>query len=174
MLYVWCLFCCLLSTFRCHAGCCSYLLGLSYWGLQHCNPLELICGRHMCHLVMVIGPHQVCTEWLLPPLPWVGGKLLLLIQLFPSHPIYMVGHTALVVGRESPDPCTCPAWWEGSLFPGFVPSYDTVNSDSVMGIKPCDSLQVGDWVSGWWVCSHQVCRAFCCLFPGLSWVHWQV
>ena len=49
----------------------------------------------MCNLVMVIGPHLVCIEWLLPPLPWVGGSLLLLSLLFPNHPIYMVGHTAL-------------------------------------------------------------------------------
>ena len=33
-----------------------------------------------------------------------GGSLLLLSQLFPNHPIYMVGHTALELSRESPDP----------------------------------------------------------------------
>ena len=31
------------------------------WSLPH--------GRHMCNLVMVIGPHLVCIEWLLPLLP---------------------------------------------------------------------------------------------------------
>ena len=68
ILYVWCLFWCLLSTFRCHAGCHVHPWGLSHWGLHHCNPLEFTHGRHMCNLVMVIGPHQVCTEWLLFPL----------------------------------------------------------------------------------------------------------
>ena len=43
-------------------------LGLNHWGLHHWNPLEFTHGRHMWNLVMVIGPHQVCTEWLLPPL----------------------------------------------------------------------------------------------------------
>ena len=55
-------------AFRCHAGCCACLLGLNFWGLHHCNPLELTHCRHICNLAMVISPHQVCTEWLLPPL----------------------------------------------------------------------------------------------------------
>ena len=38
---------------------------------------------------------------------------LLLIQLSSSHSNYMVGHTALGLGRESPNPCTFPAWWWG-------------------------------------------------------------
>ena len=29
---------------------------------------------------------------------------MLLNPLFPSHPNYMVGHTALGLGKESPDP----------------------------------------------------------------------
>ena len=104
MIYVCCLFWCLLSTFYFQV---PYWMTYSLhpWGLNHCdlhccNPLELTCGRHMCNLVMVIGPHLVCTEWLLPPLPWVGWSLLLLSQLFPSHPIYMVGHTALVAWQR--------------------------------------------------------------------------
>ena len=72
-LYVWCLFWCMLSAFRCHAGCHIHLWGLNNWGLHYCKPLELPHGRHMCQLVMVIGTHQVCTEWLSPPLLWVGG-----------------------------------------------------------------------------------------------------
>ena len=72
-LYVWCLFWCMLSAFRCHAGCCFHLWGLNHWGLHHCSPLELTHGRHMCNLVMVIGSHQVCTMWLLPPLLYGGA-----------------------------------------------------------------------------------------------------
>ena len=33
ILYVWCLFWCLLSTFRCPAGCHIHLWGLNHWGL---------------------------------------------------------------------------------------------------------------------------------------------
>ena len=169
ILYVWCLFWCLLSAFRCHAGCHVHLWGLNCWGLFHFNPLEFICGRHMCNLVMVIGLHQVCTECLFPPLHWVGWSLMLLHLLFPSHPIYMVGHTALGLGSESPNPSTFPAWWEGS-FPGVVPSNDTIDSESVMGIKPGDSgVVIGYQVDEF--THYLVCRVICCLFPHLSWVH---
>ena len=41
---------------------------LNHWGLHHCIPLGLTHGMYICNLVMVIDPHQVCTEWVLPPL----------------------------------------------------------------------------------------------------------
>ena len=59
-LYAWCLFWCMLSAFRCHAGCHIHLWGLNHLGLHHCNPLEITHGRHMCSLAVVIDPHQVC------------------------------------------------------------------------------------------------------------------
>ena len=62
ILYVWCPFWCLLSTFRCQVGCHIHLWGLNHWGFHHCNPLEFTHGRHMCNLVMVIGPCLVCIE----------------------------------------------------------------------------------------------------------------
>ena len=83
---VWCLFWCLLSTFRCHAGCHIHPWELNCWGLHHCNPLEFTHSRHMCNLVMVIGPHQVCIEWLLPPLYWVGGALCYSVSCSPAIP----------------------------------------------------------------------------------------
>ena len=94
ILYVWCLFWCLLSIFRCHAGCHIHPWGLNQWGLYHCNCLEFTHGRHMCHLVRVIGPHQVCTV-AAPSTTLSRGSLMLLCLLFPTHPDYMVGHTAL-------------------------------------------------------------------------------
>ena len=95
ILYVWCLFWCLLSTFRFPAGFHIHPWGLNHWGLHPCNPMEFTCGRHMCNLVMVISPHKVCTDLLLPPQHLSRGSLLLLNLLCPSNPIYMVGHTAL-------------------------------------------------------------------------------
>ena len=65
------------------------------WGLQCHMPIEYAHCRHMHLLMMVSGPHQECAKFLLLPLLWVGGSLMLLIQLFPSHSICMVGHTAL-------------------------------------------------------------------------------
>ena len=38
ILYVWCLFWCLLSFFRCHAGYHIHPWGCQHWGLHHCNP----------------------------------------------------------------------------------------------------------------------------------------
>ena len=96
---------------------------------------------------MVIGPHLVCIEWLLPLLPWVGWSLLLLILLCPNH---LVGYTALGGSIEShPIPPPSLHDGEGSSFPGLVPSDDAVNSDSVMGIKPGDSgVVIGYQVDG--------------------------
>ena len=66
-LYMFGVLWCMLSAFRCHTGYHIHLWGLSHWGLHDCKLLELTHGRHMYNLVMVIGPDQVCTEWL-PPL----------------------------------------------------------------------------------------------------------
>ena len=94
---------CILYMFGVHSGVCFLLLGaeldaiFTYGGstiksLHLDNPLEFTHGRHMCNLVMVIGPHLVCIEWLLPMLPWVGWSLLLLILLCPNQ---MLGYMAL-------------------------------------------------------------------------------
>ena len=122
--------------FRCHAGCHIHLWGLKHWGLHHCNPLELIHGRQTCNLAMVIGPHQVCIEWLLPPTALSRGSLLLLNQLSSSHSNYTVGYTALGAWQSHPIPPSSLHGGEGSSFPGLVPSGDMVNSESVVGIKP--------------------------------------
>ena len=44
---------------------------------------------------MICGPCQVCIEWILFSLLQLEGNSMLLIQLSPSHSIYMLGHTAL-------------------------------------------------------------------------------
>ena len=48
-------------------------IGFSHWGSWHYNPSEIILARHMCLLLMVCGPCQLCTEWLLLPHHQVGG-----------------------------------------------------------------------------------------------------
>ena len=122
------------------------------WCLHHCNPLELSHGRHMYKLVMVIRPHQVCTEWLLPHC-LSRGSLMLLNQLFPSHPNYMGGIQLWVLCRVIQSLClTCMG--EGSSFLGLVPSNDMVNSEFVVGIKPGDSgvvirYQVDEFIHTW-------------------------
>ena len=54
----------------------------------------------------------------------------------PSH-LYG-GAYSLGLPRESPNPSAFPAWWGFSL-QGLVPSNDTVNSESALGIKHGDS-----------------------------------
>ena len=83
------------------------------------------------------------------------GNIMLLCLLFPSHPIYMVGHTALGGLAEShPIPPPSLHGSKGSSFPGLVLSNDTVNSESPMGVKPGDSgvvigYQVDEFTHTW-------------------------
>ena len=56
---------------------------------------------------------------------------MLLSQLSSSNPIHMVGLMALATyQRVTQSVCG----WDGSSFPGFVPSDDMVNSECVVGI----------------------------------------
>ena len=94
ILYVWCLFWCLFSAFRCHIGCHIHLWGSTIgvctigtlWSLlwqayvQPCDGNQPTPGMHR-----VAAPSTTLSR----------GNLMLLSQLFPSHPNYMVGPTAL-------------------------------------------------------------------------------
>ena len=90
-------------------------------------------------------PYTTLSRW----------SLMLLNLLFPNHPIYMVGHTALGPWqRVTPIPQPSLHGGEGSYFPGLVPSDDTVDSESVMGIIPGDSgvvigYQVDEFTHTW-------------------------
>ena len=55
---------------------------------------------------------------------------------------------------ESPDLSAFPTGGEDSSFPGLPPPDDTVNSESVVGIQPCDSgvvigYQADEFTCGW-------------------------
>ena len=65
---------------------------------------------------------------------------MLLSELFPTHPNYMVGHTALGAWQSHLIPPPSQHGGEASSFPGLVPSDDMVNS--VVGVKPGDSGMV--------------------------------
>ena len=61
-------------------------------------------------------------------------------------------------------------WWEGSSFPGLVPSDDAANSESVMGIKPGDSgvvigYQVDEFTHTW---SAEQFVAHSHIYPGFT------
>ena len=143
----WCLLWCLVSVMRFPCGCPVHYLGLYHWDLQHYNHLDSTLGGHMCLLVMVCSPCQECTEWLLLPLLQVGaGASYYLFSCPPSHSINMV--------RHNPIPPHSLYGGERSSFSSSVPPSGMVNSESVVGIKPDDSVVGGDWVSLWWIYSH--------------------
>ena len=132
-------------------------MGLNHWDLYHCKPLELTRGRHVCNLVMAIGQYQVCTEWLLTPLPWVGGASCYPISSPPAiSTIWWGTHLWGVwqrVIQSSPPSLHCG---EGSSFPGLVQFGD-----------------MGEWICGghwtlvilvWWL----GIRLMSLLTPGLQ------
>ena len=98
------------------------------------------------------------------------GNIVLLCLLFPSHPIYMVGYTALGgLGRESPNPSAFLTWWGGVFLTGLVPSDDAVDSESAIGIEPGDSglvigYQVDEFMCAWsaesFVAHTHICPGF--------------
>ena len=146
---------CLLSVFRLLDGCHIHKWGLIHWGLHHCNPSQYNLERHMCFPVMVYDPHQRCNKWLFLPLLQVGGSSILLIPLFPSIMIDMVGYTALGAQQRVSQSLKLPST-VGMLssFPSSTPANDMVSSESVVGVKACDSAmaieyQVDEFTCTW-------------------------
>ena len=74
----------------------------------------------MCLLVLVCGPHQDHTEWLLPLLLQIEGSLILLSEVFSSHAIHMVRITVLGAWHSHLIPLPCLHGGNGSSLPGFV------------------------------------------------------
>ena len=94
---------------------------------------------------------------------------MLLNQLPPSHPNYMVGHTALGAW-QLPIPPPSLHGGEGSSFPGLVPPNNMVNSKSAVGIKPGDSgVVTGYQVDGFtdtWSAEQFVAHSH--IYPGFT------
>ena len=93
ILYVWCLFQCVLSTFRCHTGCHIPHWGLNCWVVYHCNPIGVYPWQAYVQPGdghwSTPGMHRVAA----PSTTLSRGSLMLLSLLFLSHPVYMMGHT---------------------------------------------------------------------------------
>ena len=89
----------------------------------------------------------------------------------------MVGCTALEA-QQSPDPSIFCTWWEGSSsLPGLVPSSDTGNSESLVGITPSDSdamitYQVDEFIHTWsmeqFVANSHIYQGFICKVSSLN------
>ena len=151
ILYVWCLFWCLLSTFRCHAGCHIHSgaqpLG---WSLAHTRYAQSSCCLHYLEY-----GESSATQSAVPQPSLLYGGAYSFGGLTESHPI----HLPSLHGGE------------GSCFPGLVPSVHTVDSESAIGIKPGDSgvvigYQVDEFTHTW------SAEQFVAHSPHLSWVRW--
>ena len=77
--------------------------------------LGYILSRHMCLLMMVCGPHQESTEWLLLPLLQVRGASCYLFSCLSAIPSIWWGIQLWRYSMESPDPSAFPIWW-GAVF----------------------------------------------------------
>ena len=110
ILYIKCLVSILVSAF--YFQVLSWMLyspmGAQPLGLAPLQPFGVYHDRHMCNLVMVIGPCLVCIEWLLPLLPWVGGAFCYSFCCSPTIPSIWWGIQPWGLSGESPDPSTFP------------------------------------------------------------------
>ena len=120
-----------------------------WWSVANARSILSGCFSHCLKLGALC--YSSCHPWAFPVI-WWG------IQLWGL--------------AESPDPSAFLKWWGGIFFSGGAPSSDTVNSESVMEIKPGDS---GVWLDirlmnflkpGKWV--------FHCSFTIFSWFHDEI
>ena len=74
-----------------------------------------------------------------PPTASIWRSFILLIQLSLNHSINVVGNTALGFQQSHPIPLSSLHSGEELLFPECVSPNEMVRSESVLGIKPCDS-----------------------------------
>ena len=159
ILYIKCLLSVLVSAFYFQVPCWmpySPLWRLSCWGLHHCKPFGVLPAAwayvqpgdgHWS----TSGMHRVAAPSIMLSR---GESSCFSCQLFPSHPIYMVGHTALGAWQSVIlIPLPSQHGGEGSSFPGLVPSDDMLNYESVMGIKPCDSSVVIEYQIDKFICT---------------------
>ena len=149
----WCVLWCFLYASRFPCGCCVHLWGLNHWGLQHCNHLEFTPCRHICLLVMVCGPIDECSEWLLLPLPQVWGPYSTHSTVPQPFQQYGVTYSFGVLEEGYLIPLHSLHRREGSSSVSAPPN-DKVNSESVVGVKPSDSgvvirYQVDEFPGTW-------------------------
>ena len=125
----------------------------------------------MCNLVMVISPHQVCSEWLLPPPLSVGGASCYSISCPSAIPSIWWGIQLWGLDKRVTQSLHLPYMVErGLLFQVEFPSSDMVNFESVMGIKPGDcgvviGYQVDEFTHTW---SGEQYVAHSHIYPGFT------
>ena len=122
-------------------------------------------SRHMCNLVMVISP-----QWLLPLLLWVGGASCYSISALQPFQLYSGAYSFGGIAGSNPILPPSLHGCKRSSVPGLVPTNDTVDSESAVGIKPGDSDAViwyqADEVTCTW--SVEWCVAYSHIYPGFT------
>ena len=142
----WCLLWCVLSAFRFQCGCHFHLWGICCM-CWHTAALWNISLAGICAcLVMVWGPHQACTRWLLFPLLWVEGSLTLLSSP-PAIPAIWWGMQLWGLDQESPNTSAFPSLWGGIFFFRFSSTW-WHGWLWISGGHETWWFQCGDWVSG--------------------------
>ena len=107
----------------------------------------------------VAAPSTAFSRW---------RSLLLLSQLYSGHSNYMVGHSAFGAWQSHPTPPPSLHGGEGSSFPGLVLSNAMVTTESVVSIKPGDSVVVSGHQVDEFPHTLSAEQFVACLF----WVHW--
>ena len=107
--------------------------------VYHGIHIHIYPGRYMCLLVIVCGPHKECTEWLLLPLLWVGGASCYSFSCSQSFHPYVGACSFGDMAGSYPIPLPSIHGWGRVFFSTSVPANNTVNSKSVLSVKPGDS-----------------------------------
>ena len=128
--------------------------GVQPLGFVPLQPFRAFPWQHMCILVIVIDQCQECSEWLLPPLLWVGGTLSYWVSCPSAVPTIWWAYSFGDLTESHLIPSPLLHGREGSSFPGLVPPNNTVDSESVVAIQSADSgvvigYQVDKFACSW-------------------------
>ena len=102
----------MLFTVRYHAGCHIHLWGFNHWGFHILQPFGAYPWQAYVEPGNGHGPTPGMYRVAAPCTALSRGEFSA-TQSAVLQPFQLVGHIALGLGRESPDPYTFPAWWGG-------------------------------------------------------------
>ena len=140
---------------------------------------EFTLCKDMYLLVMGCAPDKECTEWLLLPLPQVGGNLQL-FSLSPSHSSNMVGHIAIGSWQSHLIPSHSIHGGEGFLFQVVYHPMTQLTSNLLWGLNWVNlvwwsAIKLMNLLApGWWsisLLSHNIYPGFMVRHPHLPTSH---